>query len=101
MAAKKVKRAVAARKIVSAETAEAGGARVFPLAVLRAALRAALGTEVDRVRKYGGYTLILRRGRAVAAVIPPRGVREAHDAGPEREGRERQEEHERSQCSRS
>lgn len=69
MAAKKVKRAVAARKGVPAkagEAAEAGGARVFPLA----ALRAALGTEVDRVRKYGGYTLILRRGRAVAAVIP-------------------------------
>ena len=63
MAAKKVKRVVAARKGVPAE---AGGARVFPLA----ALRAALGTEVDRVRKYGGYTLILRRGRAVAAVIP-------------------------------
>ncbi len=42
------------------------GARVFPLA----ALRAALGTEVDRVRTYGGYTLILRRGRPVAAVIP-------------------------------
>jgi len=41
-------------------------ARVFPLA----ALRAALGTEVDRIRKYGGYTLILRRGRPVAAVVP-------------------------------
>jgi len=72
MAAKKVKRAIAARKGVpakageAAEAGEAGGARVFPLA----ALRAALGTEVDRVRKYGGYTLILRRGRAVAAVIP-------------------------------
>lgn len=66
MAAKKVKRAVAARNGVSADAAETGGARVFPLA----ALRAALGTEVDRVRRYGGYTLILRRGRAVAAVIP-------------------------------
>jgi prevent-host-death family protein len=33
-------------------------------------LRAALGTEVDRVRRHGGYTLILRRGRPVAAVIP-------------------------------
>lgn len=63
MAAKKVKRSVAAK---SGVPVEAGGARVFPLA----ALRAALGTEVDRVRKYGGYTLILRRGRAVAAVIP-------------------------------
>ncbi|MEY2714598.1 MAG: hypothetical protein RIT24_941 [Planctomycetota bacterium] len=63
MAAKKVKRSVAAKK---GAPPEAGGARVFPLA----ALRAALGTEVDRVRRYGGYTLILRRGRAVAAVIP-------------------------------
>lgn len=63
MAAKKVKRSVAAKK---GAPPEAGGARVFPLA----ALRAALGTEVDRVRTYGGYTLILRRGRAVAAVIP-------------------------------
>ena len=35
-----------------------------------AALRAALGTEVDRVRRHGGYTLILRRGKPVAAVIP-------------------------------
>lgn len=42
------------------------GARAFPLA----ALRAALGTEVDRVRRHGGYTLILRRGKPVAAVIP-------------------------------
>ena len=42
------------------------GARALPLA----ALRAALGTEVDRVRRHGGYTLILRRGRPVAAVIP-------------------------------
>ncbi len=66
MAAKKVKRAVAARNGVSADAAETGGARVFPLA----ALRAALGTEADRVRRYGGYTLILRRGRAVAVVIP-------------------------------
>jgi prevent-host-death family protein len=42
------------------------GARALPLA----ALRAALGTEVDRVRRHGGYTLILRRGKPVAAVIP-------------------------------
>jgi len=42
------------------------GARSLPLA----ALRAALGTEVDRVRRHGGYTLILRRGKPVAAVIP-------------------------------
>jgi PHD/YefM family antitoxin component YafN of YafNO toxin-antitoxin module len=42
------------------------GARALPLA----ALRSALGTEVDRVRQLGGYTLILRRGRPVAAVIP-------------------------------
>ena len=40
--------------------------RVMPLA----ALRATLGIEVDRVRTYGGHTLILRRGRPVAAVIP-------------------------------
>ena len=40
--------------------------RVIPLA----ALRAVLGTEIDRVRSYGGHTLILRRGRPVAAVIP-------------------------------
>ena len=42
------------------------GARALPLA----ALRAALGTEIDRVRRHGGYTLILRRGKPVAAVIP-------------------------------
>ena len=42
------------------------GARALPLA----ALRSALGTEVDRVRRHGGYTLILRRGKPVAAVIP-------------------------------
>ena len=40
------------------------GARALPLA----ALRSALGTEVDRVRRHGGYTLILRRGKPVAAV---------------------------------
>ena len=28
------------------------------------------GIEIDRVRTYGGHTLILRRGRPVAAVIP-------------------------------
>ena len=66
MATRNGKRSVAAGAASKGVPAEAGGARVFPLA----ALRAALGTEVDRVRKYGGYTLILRRGRAVAAVIP-------------------------------
>lgn len=40
--------------------------RVIPLA----SLRATLGIEIDRVRTYGGHTLILRRGRPVAAVIP-------------------------------
>jgi prevent-host-death family protein len=68
--------------------------RVIPLA----ALRATLGTEVDRVRTYGGHTLILRRGRPVAAVIPyheyerfimdnnnrgPRAKTEGSDGAPE------------------
>lgn len=48
------------------EAAPEARTRVIPLA----ALRATLGIEIDRVRTYGGHTLILRRGRPVAAVIP-------------------------------
>ena len=75
MAAKKRKQAVSRKQAAEQlggqsterSTAQSSAqARVFPLA----ALRAALGTEVDRIRKYGGYTLILRRGRPVAAVVP-------------------------------
>ncbi len=75
MAAKKRKPAVSRKQAAEQlggqsterSTAQSSAqARVFPLA----ALRAALGTEVDRIRKYGGYTLILRRGRPVAAVVP-------------------------------
>jgi PHD/YefM family antitoxin component YafN of YafNO toxin-antitoxin module len=62
------------------------GARALPLA----ALRAALGTEIDRVRRHGGYTLILRRGKPVAAVIPFEEFRRYRMTG-------RFEEHERAQ----
>ena len=48
------------------EAAPEARTRVIPLA----SLRATLGIEIDRVRTYGGHTLILRRGRPVAAVIP-------------------------------
>jgi PHD/YefM family antitoxin component YafN of YafNO toxin-antitoxin module len=55
-------------------------------------LRSALGTEVDRVRQHGGYTLILRRGRPVAAVIPYEEFRRYRMNG-------RFEEHERAERS--